>query len=88
MLPQELIYKILYYYNGLQHPNAILIKDYMRDNKMIKYTEFTMTKKQQELHEYWNGLGIKYWCSDESRYITTNLNIMVRLDFPHLFDML
>ena len=88
MLPQELIDKILYYYTGLQHPNAILIKSFMRENKMIQYTEFTMTEKQKELHEYWNGLVIKYWCSDESRYITTKLNIMLRLDFPHLFDML
>ena len=88
MLPPELIHRILFYYKGLQHPTAIIINDYMRENMMVKYVEFTLTEKQKETAEYWDGLGIKYWCSDESRYINTFLKIMMRLDYPHLFDML
>jgi len=45
-LPIEIINKILFTHKGLEHKNAKIIKDYMKENYMIPYESLKETYKE------------------------------------------
>jgi len=86
ILPDEIIDMILFRHGGLMHPCALLIKKYMKEEGMVEWNHPVFSPTDIEAIEFFAQSGMTYIPADNNKYILHNLNVILRLDYQHLFD--
>jgi hypothetical protein len=86
ILPEEIIDIILFRHGGLMHPCALLIKKYMKEQGMVEWNHPVFSPTDIEAIEFFAQSGMTYIPADNNKYILHNLNVILRLDYQHLFD--
>jgi len=86
ILPEEIIDIILFRHGGLMHPCALLIKKYMKEQGMVEWNKPEFSPTDIEAIEFFAASGMTYIPGDNNKYILHNLNVILRLDYEHLFD--